>query len=207
MNKIHILTLSWTLPALRLWKGFKQVVPCWREWNDWRDDEDIGRKLLKIRGWQVSWVEKVSSADNDRLQLVESRTAKIYPSYVFLKVPSKPQIHCTKEKLHTENFPTPSDFIFKTKTETVRVHHLGRTEIELKLTRQKTFYNFRAYGPTNSDGEQLLVIVRTIKKGGTKKFTSFYEGTITFVETVIDLNFCVSLEELWKHKKLRCKTK
>ena len=72
-----------------------------------------------------------------------------------------------------------------------RAHHLVRAEMELEQTCQKTCYNYRAYGTTYSAGKQVLVFPATVRKGETKKLTSFYKGPYIIVKIINDLNFCV----------------
>ena len=61
--------------------------------------------------------------------------------------------------------------------------------MELEQTRQKTCYDYCAYGPTYREGQQVLAFFPTVKKGETKKFTKFYKELYTIVETISDLNF------------------
>ena len=45
--------------------------------------------------------------------------------------------------------------------------------MEIDWTRQKKYYDYRAYGPTYSEGEQVLVFFPTVGKGETKKSPFF----------------------------------
>ena len=70
--------------------------------------------------------------------------------------------------------------------------------MELEQTQQKTYYDYRAYGPVYHVGEQVLIFFPTVKKGQTKKFTSFYRGPYKILEIINGLNFRVCHEETRK---------
>ena len=119
-------------------------------------------------------------------------------AYVIFGTPLKLPIDCMYETRHTESNPTPSDFIFKTRRELQRAHHQIRIHMEVEQTKQKTYYDYRAYGPTYKEGQQVLVFFPTVKKGETKKFTSSYKGPYTNVKIINDLNFQVCHNETKK---------
>ena len=63
--------------------------------------------------------------------------------------------------------------------------------MDVKQERQKTCYDHSKYGPNNKVGEEVLVFNTPVKKGKTRKFTSFYRGTYIIVEIINVLNFKV----------------
>ena len=120
------------------------------------------------------------------------------PNNLVMGTPLRLPIDCMYETRHTEIFPNPSDFIYNTKRELQKAHHLMRSHMELEQTLQKTYYDYRAYGPVYHVGEQVLIFFPTVKKGQTKKFTSFYRGPYKILEIINDLNFRVCHEETRK---------
>ena len=57
--------------------------------------------------------------------------------------------------------------------------------------RQKSYYDRSKYGTSYKVGEEVLVFNPTVKRGETRKFTSFYKGPYIIVEIINDLNFKV----------------
>ena len=97
---------------------------------------------------------------------------KYSPAYVIFGTPLKLPIDNMYETRQTESNPTPSDLIFKTRRELHKAHHQIRIHMEVEQTRQKTYYDYRAYGPTYKEGQQVFVFFTTVKIGETKKFSS-----------------------------------
>ena len=72
-------------------------------------------------------------------------------------------------------------------------------QMEVEQTRQKTtYYDYRAFGPTYKEGQQVLVFFPTLKKGETKSFPSFNKGRYTSDEIINDLIFRVCHDETKK---------
>ena len=66
-----------------------------------------------------------------------------------------------------------------------------REYMDVEQERQKSYYDRSKYGPSYKNGEEVLVFNPTVKKGETRKFTSFYRGPYIIVEIINDLNFKV----------------
>ena len=63
--------------------------------------------------------------------------------------------------------------------------------MDVKQERQKSYYDRIKYGPSYQVGEEVLVFNPTVKKGETRKFTTFYRGPYIIVKIINDLNFKV----------------
>ena len=48
--------------------------------------------------------------------------------------------------------------------------------MEVEQTRQKTYYNYHAYGPRYREGQHVFVFFSSVKKERNKKFTFLHEG-------------------------------
>ena len=70
-------------------------------------------------------------------------------------------------------------------------HQLMREYMDVEQEGQKTYYGRSKYGSNYKVGQEALVFNRTVKKGETRKFTSFYRGPYIIVEIINDLNFKV----------------
>ena len=55
-------------------------------------------------------------------------------------------------------------------------HHLMRAETEIEQTRQKSTYDYPAYGPAYSEWEQVFVSFRGVREREIINFTPFFEG-------------------------------
>ena len=66
-----------------------------------------------------------------------------------------------------------------------------REYMDNEQERQETYYDRREYGPSYKVGEEVVVFKPTVKKGETRKLTSFYRGLYIIVEIINDLNFKV----------------
>ena len=66
-----------------------------------------------------------------------------------------------------------------------------REYMDVEQECQKSYYDCSKYGPSYKVGEEVLVFNPTVKKGETRKFTSFYRGPYIIVEIINDLNFKV----------------
>ena len=60
--------------------------------------------------------------------------------------------------------------------------------MDVEQERQKSYYDRSKYGPSYKVGREVLVFNPTVKKGETRKFTSFYRGPYLTVENINDLN-------------------
>ena len=81
-------------------------------------------------------------------------------------------------------------------------HQLMREYMKVEQERQKTYYDRRRYGPNYKVGEEVLVFNPTVKKGETRKFTSFCGGPFIIVEIINDLNFMVENKKTRKAIKV-----
>ena len=63
--------------------------------------------------------------------------------------------------------------------------------MDVEQERQKSYYDRSKYGPSYKVGEVVLVFNPTVKKGETRKLTSFYRGPYIIVEIINDLNLKV----------------
>ena len=85
-----------------------------------------------------------------------------------------------------------SDYVFAIKQKLQEeTHQLMREYMDVKQERQKLNYDRSKYGPSYKFGEEVLVFNPMLKKGETRKFTSFFRGTYIIVEIINDLNFKV----------------
>ena len=100
---------------------------------------------------------------------------KISPSNVLLRMHSRLPIDSMYKTPNTKLFPRTDGVIFNSKSGMQRANHLVRAEKEVKQTRQKTYYNIRPYGPTYSEGEQVLVLFQTVNKQKTEILPVFTE--------------------------------
>ena len=97
-------------------------------------------------------------------------------------------------------YATPSDYVFTMKLQ--EKHQLMRQYVDVEQERQKTYYDRRRYGPSYKVGEKLLVFVPTVKKGETRKFTSFYREPYTIIEIIKDFSFKVEDKQTTKAIKV-----
>ena len=79
-----------------------------------------------------------------------------------------------------------------------RAHHLVRAEMEVEKTRQKTYYDYSSYGPTHSEGRQIVVFFLAVKKGEREKATIFYKEPFTLVDFFNSLIFRVCSKRVKK---------
>ena len=126
---------------------------------------------------------------------------KFSPSNVVLRTNLGLAIESMYKTRHAELFPTPGVFIFNTKTGILRENHLVRAEMEVEHSRQKTYYEYCAYGPTYNEGEEVRVLFPTVKKGETKKFACFHKDSYIFLEIINALSFRVCNDGRKKFKK------
>ena len=70
-------------------------------------------------------------------------------------------------------------------------HQLMREYMDVEQERQKSYYDRSKYGLSYKVGEELLAFKPMVKKGETRKLTSFYRGPYIIVELINDLNFKV----------------
>ena len=70
-------------------------------------------------------------------------------------------------------------------------HQLMREYMDVEQERQKSYYDRSKFGLSYKVGQEVLVFKPTVKKGETRKCTSFYRGPYIIVEIIDDLNFKV----------------
>ena len=78
---------------------------------------------------------------------------------------------------------------FTMKQKLQETHQLMQEYMDVEHERQKTFFDCSKYGPNYKVGEEVLVFNPTVKKGETRKYTSFYRGPYLIVEIINNLNF------------------
>ena len=88
-------------------------------------------------------------------------------------------------------YATPRDYVHSTKQKLQETHQLMRESMNVEQERQKTYYHRSKYGRNYEVGEEVLVFNPTVKRGETRKITSFYRGPYTIVEIINNLNFRV----------------
>ena len=66
-----------------------------------------------------------------------------------------------------------------------------REFMDVGQERQKTYYDRRRYGSSYKVGEEVIVFNPTLKKGQTRKLTSYSRRPYTIVEIKKDSNFKV----------------
>ena len=113
------------------------------------------------------------------------------PAFVVLGFPLSLPIDCIYSTPQTTIYATPSDYVFTMKQKLQETHQLMREYMDVKQERQKSYYDRSKYGPCYKIGEEVLVFNPTVKKGETRKFTSFFRGPYIIVEIINDLNFKV----------------
>ena len=116
---------------------------------------------------------------------------KYSPAYVVLGFPLSLPIDCIYSTPQTAIYATPSDYVYSTKQKLQETHQLMRESMDIEQERQNTYYDRSKYEPNYKVGEGVLVFNPTVKKGETRKFTSFYRGPWTIVKIINDLNFRV----------------
>ena len=75
---------------------------------------------------------------------------------------------------------------------------MKRGYVDVEQERQKTNYDCSRYEPSYKAGEEVLVLNPTVKKGETRKVTSFYRGPYKIAESLNGLNFMVEDKETRK---------
>ena len=80
---------------------------------------------------------------------------------------------CIYSTPQTAIYATPSDSVFTMKQKLQETHQLMREYLDVEQEHQKTYYVRGKYGPSYKVGEEVLVFKPTVKKGETRKFTSF----------------------------------
>ena len=113
------------------------------------------------------------------------------PAFVVLGCPLSLPIDCIYSTPQTTIYATPSDYVFTMNQKLQETHQLMQEYMDVEQERQKSYYDRSKYGPSYKVGEDVLVFNTTVKKGETRKFTSFYRGTYIIVEIINDLNFKV----------------
>ena len=111
-------------------------------------------------------------------------------AFVVLGFPLSLPIDCIYSTPQTTIYATPSDYVSTMKQRLQETHQLMREYMDVEQERQKSYYDRSKYGPSYKVGE-MLVFNPTVKKGETRKFTSFYRGPYINVEIINDLNFKV----------------
>ena len=96
------------------------------------------------------------------------------PSVRHFRDRTKTPTHCMYEKRHTESYLTPGGSIFKTRREFYRAHHWIRIQMEVEQSRQTTYYDYCAYGPTHWEGRKFLSFAKQLKRSN-RKSASIYE--------------------------------
>ena len=102
----------------------------------------------------------------------------------------------------TTKYATPSDYVFTMKQKLQETHQLMREYLDVEQERQKLYYDRSKFRPSYKVGEELLVFNPTVKKGETRKFTSFYRGPYKNIEVINDLNFKVEDKKTRKANKV-----
>ena len=113
------------------------------------------------------------------------------PAFVVLGFPLSLPIDCNYSTPQTTIYATPSDYVFTMKQKLQETHQLMREYMDVEQERQKSYYDRSRYGPSYKFGEEVLVFNPTVKKGETRKFTSFCRGLYIIVEFINYLNFKV----------------
>ena len=83
------------------------------------------------------------------------------------------------------------DYVFTMKQKLQETHQLIREYMDVEQERQKLYYDRSKYRPRYKVGEEVLDFNPTVKKGETRKFTSFYGGPYIIAEIINDLSFMV----------------
>ena len=135
-------------------------------------EERISKYLSKHQYDWKNYLQLVMMAYRTSVHAV----TKNIPAYVIFETPLKLPVDCMYKTRHTESYPTPTDVIFYTRRDLQKAHPWIRIQMEVELTRQKTYYDYHAYRSSYREGHQVLVFFPTVKKGEPKKFTSFYKG-------------------------------
>ena len=124
------------------------------------------------------------------------------PAFVVMGFPLSLPIDCIYSTPQTTIYATPSDYVFTMKQKLQETHQLMREFMDVEQERQKSYYDRSKYGLSYKVGEEVLVFNPTVKKGETRKFTSFYRGPYIIVEIINDLNFKVEDEKTRKAIKV-----
>ena len=111
---------------------------------------------------------------------------KYSPANVVLDFPLSLPIDCIYSTPQTAIYATPSDYVFTLKQKLQETHQLMREYMDVEQERHKTYYDCSKYGPNYKVGDEILVLNPTVKKGETRKFTSFYRGPYIIVEIIND---------------------
>ena len=114
------------------------------------------------------------------------------PFYVVIRTLLRLPIDCLYETRHTEFLLKPCDFIFNTKKELHSAQYLVRAERE-EHTRQKTYYDYRAYGLTYTEGKQVVVFSPILKKKRNRKIHLCLQGTLHFCAKLVMIQTFVSI--------------
>ena len=113
------------------------------------------------------------------------------PAFVLLGFPLSLPIDCIYSRPQTTIYATPSDYVFTMKQKLQETHQLKREYKDVEQERQKSYYDRSKCGPSYKVGEEVLVFNPTVKKGETRKLTSFYRGPYIIIKIINDLNFKV----------------
>ena len=115
--------------------------------------------------------------------------SKCSPAYVLLEFPLSITTDFIYSTPQTAIHATPSDYNFTMKQKLQETHQLMREYMVVKQERQKTNYDSSRYRPSYKVVREVLVFNTAVKKGETRKTTSFCRGPYIIVETRNDLNF------------------
>ena len=156
-----------------------------------RTNRTIEECLSKYIGqYQYDWTNFLPLAMMAYRSTIHCVT-KYSPAYMVLGFPLLLPIDCIYSTPQTAIYATPCDYVYSTKQKLEETHQLMREGMDVKQERQKTYYDRSKYGPNYNVGEEVLVFNPTVKKGETRKFTSFYRGPYKIVEIINDLNLKV----------------
>ena len=73
--------------------------------------------------------------------------------------------------------------------------------MDVKQERRKTYFDYSRCGPSYKVGEEVLVFNPRVKKGETRKFTSFNRGPYTIVKFINDSDCKVEDKKTRKYIK------
>ena len=131
-----------------------------------------------------------------------NNVTKYSPAYVVLDFPLSLTIDCIYITPQTAIYAAPSDYVFTMKQKLQEPHQLMRKHMDVEQEHQKIYFDRSRYVPSYNVGKEMLAFNPTVKKGKTRKFTSFYRGPYIIVEFIIDLNFKVENKKARKAIKV-----
>ena len=97
-------------------------------------------------------------------------------------------IDCIYSTPQTAIYATTSDYVFTMKQKLQETHQLMREYVDVEQERQKTYYHCSKYKQNYKVGEKVLVFNPTVKKGETRKSTSFYRGPYIIIVIINNLS-------------------